>query len=120
MMLALGVFGYGAAVFHLFTHAFFKALLFLGSGSVNHATNTFDMGKMGGLRHTMPITFITFLIGSLSLAGIFPLAGFFSKDEILAEAWIENRTLYGIAAIAAFLTALYMFRAIFLLSLIHI
>ena len=114
MMLALGVFGYGAAVFHLFTHAFFKALLFLGSGSVNHATNTFDMGKMGGLRHTMPITFITFLIGSLSLAGIFPLAGFFSKDEILAEAWIENRTLYGIAAIAAFLTALYMFRAIFL------
>ena len=82
MMLALGVFGYGAAVFHLFTHAFFKALLFLGSGSVNHATNTFDMGKMGGLRHTMPITFITFLIGSLSLAGIFPLAGFFSKDEI--------------------------------------
>ena len=114
MMLALGVFGYGAAVIHLFTHAFFKALLFLGSGSVNHATNTFDMGKMGGLRHTMPITFITFLIGSLSLAGIFPLAGFFSKDEILAEAWIENRTLYGIAAIAAFLTALYMFRAIFL------
>jgi NADH-quinone oxidoreductase subunit L len=114
MMLALGVFGYGAAVFHLFTHAFFKALLFLGSGSVNHATNTFDMRKMGGLRHTMPITFITFLIGSLSLAGIFPLAGFFSKDEILAEAWVENRTLYGIAAIAAFLTALYMFRAIFL------
>ena len=114
MMLALGVFGYGAAVFHLFTHAFFKALLFLGSGSVNHATNTFDMRKMGGLRHTMPITFITFLIGSLSLAGVFPLAGFFSKDEILAEAWIENRTLYGIAAIAAFLTALYMFRAIFL------
>ncbi len=114
MMLALGVFGYGAAVFHLFTHAFFKALLFLGSGSVNHATNTFDMRKMGGLRHTMPITFITFLIGSLSLAGIFPLAGFFSKDEILAEAWVENRALYGIAAIAAFLTALYMFRAIFL------
>jgi NADH-quinone oxidoreductase subunit L len=75
-MLALGVGAYGPAIFHLFTHAFFKALLFLGSGSVNHATGTFDMRYMGGLRKKMPITYITFLIGSLSLAGIFPLAGF--------------------------------------------
>ena len=114
MMLALGVFGYVAAMFHLFTHAFFKALLFLGSGSVNHSTNTFDMRLMGGLRKAMPITFWTFLIGSLSLAGIFPLAGFWSKDEILHHAWVEDRALWGIGASVAFLTAFYMFRAIFL------
>ena len=114
MMLALGVFGYATAVFHLFTHAFFKALLFLGSGSVNHATNTFDMRKMGGLRHTMPITFWTFMIGTLSLAGIFPLAGFWSKDEILNEAWHQDKALYIVGATAAFFTALYMFRAVFL------
>ena len=114
MMLALGVFGYVAAIFHLFTHAFFKALLFLGSGSVNHSTNTFDMRKMGGLRKTMPITFWTFVIGSLSLAGIFPLAGFWSKDEILLDAWREDRALWFIGASVAFLTAFYMFRAIFL------
>jgi len=114
MMLALGVFGYVAAIFHLFTHAFFKALLFLGSGSVNHATNTFDMRKMGGLKPYMPITFWTFVIGSLSLAGIFPLAGFWSKDEILLDAWREEPALFYIAAAVAFLTAFYMFRAIFL------
>ena len=114
MMLALGVFGYAVAVFHLFTHAFFKALLFLGAGSVNHATNTFDMRRMGGLRTVMPITFWTFLIGTLSLAGVFPLAGFWSKDEILLEAWHQNRALYAIAAAAAFATALYMFRAVFM------
>ncbi|MDZ7727295.1 MAG: proton-conducting transporter membrane subunit [Dehalococcoidia bacterium] len=114
MILALGVFGYVAAIFHLFTHAFFKALLFLGSGSVNHSTNTFDMRKMGGLRTTMPITFWTFLIGSLSLSGIFPLAGFWSKDEILKDAWLENQALWAIGFVVAFLTALYMFRAIFL------
>ena len=114
MMLALGVFGYAVAVFHLFTHAFFKALLFLGSGSVNHATNTFDMRRMGGLRTMMPITFWTFLIGTLSLSGVFPLAGFWSKDEILLEAWVNNRALYTVAAIASFVTALYMFRAVFL------
>ena len=114
MMLALGVFGYVAAIFHLFTHAFFKALLFLGSGSVNHSTNTFDMRKMGGLRTSMPITFWTFVIGSLSLAGIFPLAGFWSKDEILLDAWHEDKGLYIIGASVAFLTAFYMFRAIFL------
>jgi NADH-quinone oxidoreductase subunit L len=114
MMLALGVFGYVAAIFHLFTHAFFKALLFLGSGSVNHATNTFDMRLMGGLRKAMPITFATFVIGSLSLAGIFPLAGFWSKDEILLDAWNEERVLWAIAAGVALLTAFYMFRAIFM------
>jgi NADH-quinone oxidoreductase subunit L len=114
MMLALGSFGYVAAIFHLFTHAFFKALLFLGSGSVNHSTNTFDMRKMGGLRKYMPITFWTFLIGSLSLAGIFPLAGFWSKDEILLDAWRHNHALWAVGATVAFMTAFYMFRAIFL------
>ena len=114
MMLALGVFGYAVAIFHLFTHAFFKALLFLGSGSVNHATNTFDMRLMGGLRTVMPITFWTFLIGTLSLSGIFPLAGFWSKDEILLEAWVNDKALYAVAAIASFVTALYMFRAVFM------
>lgn len=114
MMLALGTFGYVAAIFHLFTHAFFKSLLFLGSGSVNHATNTFDMRKMGGLRKHMPVTFWTFIIGSLSLAGIFPLAGFWSKDEILLGAWQHNKALWAIAAAVAFMTAFYMFRAIFL------
>jgi NADH-quinone oxidoreductase subunit L len=114
MMLALGVGAYVAAIFHLFTHAFFKSLLFLGSGSVNHATNTFDMRLMGGLRKTMPVTFITFLIGSLSLAGIFPLAGFWSKDEILGAAWTEEPYLFWLGFIAAGLTALYMGRVIFL------
>ena len=87
MMLALGVGAPGVAIFHLFTHAFFKCLLFMGAGSVSHATGgTFDMRYMGGLRGHMRWTYITFLIGSLSLAGIFPLAGFWSKDEILASA----------------------------------
>ncbi len=114
MMLSLGVLGYVPAIFHLFTHAFFKALLFLGSGSVNHATNTFDMRKMGGLRKYMPITFWTFLIASLSLSGMFPLAGFWSKDEILLDAWRENRGLWLIAFIVAGMTPFYMFRAIFM------
>jgi NADH-quinone oxidoreductase subunit L len=114
MMLALGIGAYVAAIFHLFTHAFFKALLFLGSGSVNHATNTFDMRLMGGLRKSMPITFATFVIGALSLSGIFPLAGFWSKDEILSDAWAHERWLFYIALITAGLTAFYMFRAIFM------
>ena len=114
MMLALGALGYVAAIFHLFTHAFFKALLFLGSGSVNHSTNTFDMRKMGGLRKSMPVTFWTFVIGSLSLSGIFPLAGFWSKDEILLDAWREDTGLWACAFLVAFMTAFYMFRAIFL------
>lgn len=114
MMMSLGVLGYVAAIFHLFTHAFFKALLFLGTGSVNHSTNTFDMRKMGGLKRYMPITYWTFIIGSLSLAGIFPLAGFWSKDEILLDSWRENRALWVIGVSVAFMTAFYMFRAIFL------
>ncbi len=114
MMLALGLGGYVAAIFHLFAHAFFKALLFLGSGSVSHATNTFDMRRMGGLRRVMPWTYATFLIGSLSLAGVFPLAGFWSKDEILGAAWREQQVLFWVALAVVFLTAFYMFRAIFL------
>ncbi len=114
MMLALGVGGYVAAIFHLFNHAFFKALLFLGSGSVNHATHTFDMRLMGGLRRTMPVTLVTFVIGGLSLAGIFPMAGFWSKDEILVHAWEEQKILFWIAFITVFLTALYIARAIFM------
>ena len=114
MMLGLGALGYVAAIFHLFTHAFFKALLFLTSGSVNHATNTFDMRLMGGLRKQMPITFATCVIGSLSLAGMVPLAGFWSKDEILLDAWRDNRALWVVASLVSFMTAFYMFRAVFL------
>jgi len=101
-------------MFHLFTHAFFKALLFMGSGSVNHATGTFDMRLMGGLRKTMPWTYATFLIGSLSLAGIWPLAGFWSKDEILATAFEAQPVLFILAMLTVFLTAFYMFRSIFM------
>ena len=118
MMLALGVGAYSAAIFHLFTHAFFKALLFLGAGSVNHATGTFDMRYMGGLRKVMPWTYVTFLIGGLSLAGIFPLAGFWSKDEILANAWAVGDAVsllvFWLAVIAVFMTSFYIFRAIFM------
>ena len=118
MMLILGLGGYVAAIFHLFTHAFFKALLFLGSGSVNHATGTFDMRYMGGLRKVMPWTFTLMVIGSLSLAGIFPLAGFWSKDEILAHATEVDSTIGWIAlaagVVAAFMTAFYMFRVIWM------
>ncbi|MDA1257174.1 MAG: NADH-quinone oxidoreductase subunit L [Chloroflexi bacterium] len=118
MMLILGLGGYVAAIFHLFTHAFFKALLFLGSGSVNHATGTFDMRYMGGLRKVMPWTFTLMVIGSLSLAGIFPLAGFWSKDEILAHATEVDLTIGWIAfaagVVAAFMTAFYMFRVIWM------
>jgi NADH-quinone oxidoreductase subunit L len=101
-------------MFHLFTHAFFKSLLFMAAGSVNHATGTFDMRQMGGLRKTMPWTYGTFLIGSLSLAGIWPLAGFWSKDEILATAFTSQPVLFWLAMITVFLTAFYMFRAIFM------
>jgi NADH-quinone oxidoreductase subunit L len=114
MVMALGLGGYVAALFHLFTHAFFKALLFLGSGSVNHASGTFDMRRMGGLREHMPWTFATFVIGALSLSGVFPLAGFWSKDEVLHVALEEDRFLFVIGAGVAFLTAFYMFRAIIL------
>jgi NADH-quinone oxidoreductase subunit L len=87
MMAALGLGLYAPAIFHLVTHAAFKALLFLGAGSVNHATGTFDMRYMGGLRKVMPVTYILVLVAGLSLVGIIPLAGFWSKDEILLGAW---------------------------------
>jgi NADH-quinone oxidoreductase subunit L len=114
MMLAIGVGGYVAGIFHLLTHAYFKALLFLGSGSVNHSTNTFDMRRMGGLRRFMPWTYATFMLASLSLAGIFPLSGFWSKDEILVDAWHNQQALFWVAIVVVFLTAFYMFRAIFM------
>jgi NADH-quinone oxidoreductase subunit L len=113
MMLGLGTGGVAIGIFHLFNHAFFKALLFLGAGSVNHSTGTFDMRLMGGLRKAMPWTFATFLIASLSLAGIWPLAGFWSKDEILASTQ-SIPVLFWLAMITVFMTAFYMFRVIFL------
>ncbi len=114
MMLALGVGAYPAAVFHLMNHAFFKAMLFLGSGSVSHSTNTFDMRKMGGLGRLMPLTTITFVIGALSLSGLPPFSGFWSKDEIISGAWDENGWYFSAVLAAAFFTAFYMFRAIFM------
>jgi NADH-quinone oxidoreductase subunit L len=113
MMLGLATGGVAIGMFHLFNHAFFKALLFLGAGSVNHGTGTFDMKLMGGLRKHMPWTFATFLVGSLSLAGIWPLAGFWSKDEVLASAQAMP-VLFYLAMITVFMTAFYMFRAVFL------
>ena len=114
MMLGLGTGGVAIGIFHLFTHAYFKALLFMGSGSVNHATGTFDMRLMGGLRKFMPWTYWTFVIGSLSLAGIWPLAGFWSKDEILISSLEHQPILFWLALITVFMTAFYMFRAIFM------
>ncbi|MDX1448536.1 MAG: NADH-quinone oxidoreductase subunit L [Acidimicrobiia bacterium] len=113
MMTAVAAGGYTAGLFHLFTHAFFKALLFLGAGSVIHAVHSNNMSDMGGLRKDMPRTYWTFVIGSLSLAGIIPLAGFFSKDEILATLDYEGYTAFMWVAIAgAFVTAFYMTRAV--------
>src|SRR3989344_5078226 len=114
MMLGLGAGSLTAGMFHLMTHAFFKALLFLGAGSVIHAVHTQDLREMGGLRKDMPLTFWTFLIATLALAGIFPLAGFWSKDEILLAAWHHSRPLFFLALAGAFMTALYMFRLVFL------
>ena len=118
MVMALGVGAWSAAVFHLFTHAFFKALLFLGAGSISHAGthHSFDMKEeMGGLRKPMPITFWTFMIGTLALAGIFPLAGFWSKDEILATASQSDfKVFMVIGLIGAGLTAAYMTRCVYL------
>jgi NADH-quinone oxidoreductase subunit L len=113
MMTAVAAGGYTAGLFHLFTHAFFKALLFLGAGSVIHAVHSNNMSDMGGLRKHLPITYWTFLIGSLSLAGIIPLAGFWSKDEILATLGDEGYTAVMWLAIAgAFVTAFYMTRTV--------
>lgn len=114
MMLGLGMGGIAVGIFHLFNHAFFKALLFLGAGSVNHATGTFDMREMGGLRRAMPWTYATFVVASMSLAGIWPLSGFWSKDEVLATTFEGNPVLFYLALITVFMTAFYMFRAVFL------
>ena len=119
MFLACGVGAFGVGVFHLFTHAFFKALLFLGSGSVIHALGgEQDMRKMGGLWRNIPWTFATFLIGTLAIAGIPPFAGFFSKDAILASAFETfnsgKMVLFGLGLLAALLTAFYMSRLLFM------
>ncbi len=114
MMLGLGTGGVAIGIFHLFNHAFFKALLFLGAGSVNHATGTFDMRQMGGLRKVMPWTYATFVIASLSLAGIWPLSGFWSKDEILISSFASQPILFYLAMITVFMTAFYVFRIVFM------
>jgi NADH-quinone oxidoreductase subunit L len=111
MFIGLGVGAYTGAVFHVMTHAFFKALLFLGAGSVIHAMHhEQDIRKMGGLKKHLPVTHITFLIGCIAIAGIPPLSGFFSKDEILAASWSVNKIYYIVGVLGAFTTAWYMFR----------
>jgi NADH-quinone oxidoreductase subunit L len=116
MFLAMGVGAFGAGIFHLYTHAFFKALLFLGSGAVIHALHgEQDIRNMGGLKKELPITYWTFFIGAFAIAGLPPLAGFFSKDEILFETFVEgHRILWVIGALTALLTATYMFRLVYL------
>jgi NADH-quinone oxidoreductase subunit L len=121
MMFALGLaryggengLGYMGSMFHLFTHAFFKSLLFLGAGAVIHVVHSNDMRDMGGLRKLMPITHFSFLIACLAIAGIPPFAGFFSKEEILTAAYHSNKAVYGVALFTAGLTAFYMFRLYF-------
>ncbi|HID08491.1 MAG TPA: NADH-quinone oxidoreductase subunit L, partial [Armatimonadetes bacterium] len=112
MMMGLGLGGYTAGTFHLMTHAFFKALLFLGAGSVIHAMHTNDIYQMGGLNKAMPITFATYVVGMSALAGVPPLSGFWSKDEILLSAFLHNKLLWVVGEAAAFLTALYMTRQV--------
>jgi NADH-quinone oxidoreductase subunit L len=115
MMLGLGIGSYTAGIFHLYNHAFFKALLFLCAGSIIHAMDSYNLFDMGGLRRRMPITFWAMVIAGLSLAGIFPFAGFWSKDAIVASTYDEHYyVLFGMALLTVFLTAFYIFRAIFL------
>jgi NADH-quinone oxidoreductase subunit L len=115
MFLGLGVGAYSGAVFHVATHAFFKALLFLGSGSVIHAmSGEQDIRKMGGLKKFLPITHLTFLIGTIAISGIPPLAGFFSKDEILAHAYGHNKFFWILGLVGSVMTCFYMFRLYFL------
>ena len=115
MFVGVGVGAYTSGIFHLMTHAFFKGLMFLTAGSVMHAmSNELDMRKMGGLRSKLPITYWTFLIGALAIAGFPFLSGFWSKDEILHNAWDSGyQVIFGIGLLTAFLTAFYMFRLIF-------
>jgi NADH-quinone oxidoreductase subunit L len=115
MVTAMGAGAYTAGLFHLFTHAFFKALLFLAAGAAIHAVHSNNMSDMGGLRKYLPVTFWTFVVGSLALAGIIPFSGFFSKDEILASVGHEGYTfVLVVALLGAFVTAFYMARAVFL------
>lgn len=115
MFAALGLGAFTSGMFHVVTHAFFKALLFLGSGSVIHALHgEQDIRKMGGLSKPIKITFITFFIGSLAISGVFPFAGFFSKDEILGKAFENNIGLWAILSFSSLLTAFYMFRLVYL------
>lgn len=115
MFLGLGVMAYSASMFHVITHAFFKALLFLGAGSVIHAmSDEQDIRFMGGLRKKLPVTFITFAIATWAIAGLPPFSGFFSKDEILAHAFEHNRLLWGIGVLGSAMTSFYMFRLLFL------
>jgi NADH-quinone oxidoreductase subunit L len=116
MFLAMGVGAYAAGIFHLYTHAFFKALLFLGSGAVIHAlAGEQDIRNMGGLKKGLPITYWTFLIGAIAIAGVPPLAGFFSKDEILWRTFSGgHQIMWIIGLVTSFLTATYMFRLVFL------
>ena len=115
MFVALGVGAYSSALFHVTTHAFFKALLFLAAGSVIHAMGgEQDVRKMGGLRKKLPITFLVFAIGTLAITGVPPLAGFFSKDEILAAAWTQSPILFFLLSVTSVLTTIYMFRVFFL------
>jgi NADH-quinone oxidoreductase subunit L len=113
MFTAMGVGAFSAGAFHLMTHAFFKALLFLGSGSVIHAMGgEQDMRRMGALKKYLPITFVTMFVGTLAIAGIPPFSGFFSKDEILYRAFVANKAIWVLAVITAFMTAFYMYRLI--------
>ena len=119
MFLAMGVGAYAAGIFHLYTHAFFKALLFLGSGAVIHAlAGEQDLRNMGGLKKYLPVTYWTFLIGALAIAGVPLLSGFFSKDEILFRTYTSTnasaKLLWTIGAVTSLLTATYMFRLVFL------
>ena len=116
MFVAMGVGAFAAGIFHLYTHAFFKALLFLGSGAVIHAlAGEQDIRRMGGLRKDLPVTYWTFLIGALAISGVPFLSGFFSKDEILWKSYSGGHTLvWGVAVVASLLTAIYMFRLVFL------
>lgn len=107
----IGLAAFAAGAFHLMTHAFFKALLFLGSGSVIHAmAGEQDMRRMGGLKRYLPVTYMTMMIGTLAIAGIPPLAGFFSKDEILFRTFLASKLIWGLAVVTALMTAFYMFR----------
>jgi NADH-quinone oxidoreductase subunit L len=118
MVMAVGFNAPPAAMFHLTTHAFFKALLFLGAGSVIHALNSEqNIWKMGRLREKMPVTYWTFLAGTLALCGLWPLSGFFSKDAILGAAWEHNKALFAIGILVAVLTTFYMFRLFFVVFL---